>query len=57
MERIVNKPFLCTKCLLQFEDKVVYDMHLFLVHKIKKSEDKSSIDEEETKQKNQSLSI
>ena len=33
MERINNALF-CDKCLLQFDKKIVYDIHLSFVHKI-----------------------
>ena len=43
MEKI-NKAFYCEKCSLQFDKKIVYDIHLSFVHKINievKSEEKS----------------
>ena len=43
MERI-NKALYCEKCSLQFDKKIVYDIHLSFVHKINievKSEEKS----------------
>ena len=50
MERI-NKAFYCEKCSLQFDKKIVYDIHLSFVHKMNievKSEEKTvEIKEEE----------
>ena len=48
---INNKAFFCEKCSLQFDKKIVYDIHLSFVHKMNievKSEEKTvEIKEEE----------
>ena len=33
MENIILRDLFCELCALQFDKKVVYDMHQFLVHK------------------------
>ena len=40
MDFIVEKDNFCTRCSLQFGNKVVYDMHMFLLHKEAKNKEK-----------------
>ena len=49
MERAKMDSF-CDKCSLQFDKKIVYDIHLSVVHKIK---GKSDIEEKTMKIKNE----
>ena len=52
---IKNKAFFCEKCSLQFDKKIVYDIHLSFVHKMNievKSEEKTvEIKKEEDEKK------
>ena len=49
MER-TNRDLFCDKCSLQFDKKIVYDIHLSFVHKIK---GKSDIEEKTIEIKNE----
>ena len=37
MERNINTELFCQICSLQFDKKIVYDIHLSFIHKIKKN--------------------
>ena len=43
MER-TNKALFCDKCSLQFDKKIVYDMHLSIIHKTKAEKVEQSIE-------------
>jgi hypothetical protein len=53
MER-TNKALFCDKCSLQFDKKIVYDIHLSIIHKTKAVKVEKFI---ELKEENQSLML
>ena len=46
---MVAKPFFCTKCLLKFHKKNVFDTHMSLLHN--KAKNKRQVEEEKIKTK------